>query len=842
MRDGKEIYRVVYVGSDGIVLSGENGQVVIPEGVMPLGSDLIVDGLKNGTLTAENGKKTPEVSDAENGDAGETDVEDSGESDVSDWSDESDRLDDNWEYEGFTPEATESEGNAESGRVDYENRTADEVKADFENLAKAPRTRSIEGPIEWPEEGVNPEMENAASALIDDLKQKKTVLLSRNDGYKAIIVQSGNGVYYVARDNQGEIVNYSITNNVDDLVRRFLSREGVAFSVENRASAGLDDVPFQESVRKRSSSLGERDASLKTFDNGKIEQFVKERLETGIEKGEYRVNKKGDKERIIAGAVKAFQMFHDKTITLSDGRVVYFYPDVRSFERNGSDALAWAEYSMHFVTSSGDEIAPKIHERLYSGSKADDIHLIEPIIKEEKVFAKFDDKYPSKDAVVFVGTSSNGKLIEIVTRLDDFGNINANLTEVTAVIKGKKLDNPPHAPLTEVVEAVACHQGAGYSPSTNNNINGFGDLSSAVTQKFDSGNTSRPQIAAGFKKIDFKPGTVNLDLGGGKFDQGTEYLEEKGVTNLIFDPVNRASEHNRKIYEAVKNGGVDTVTCNNVLNVIAESNARSNIILQCAKALKPGGVAYFTVWEGDGSGNSRQSSDTSWQEHRKTADYLDEIKQHFADVSLKNKVITAKNPIVDGKVSSWFTDPSFTNPYYLQGEVKDARGAYDPVSETLHLFEFSDVSTFSHETMHFVLSRLRLLRENNMLSGELADDLATLEKYALDKDGKYDEEKIAKAWEKYLMTGETPNASLKSAFRAFRRWLVDLYNSLFPEAENHFVFLQSLRKTGLFSPQSIRQISSCAPRGGFLAQNVVKKSCRPVSASGASCFSHRRSR
>ena len=196
------------------------------------------------------------------------------------------------------------------------------------------------------------------------------------------------------------------------------------------------------------------------------------------------------------------------------------------------------------------------------------------------------------------------------------------------------------------------------------------DLPNAIRQKFSSGKTSLRQVASGFRKIDFEPGTVNLDLGGGKFDEGTRYLAERGVTNLVFDPVNRSAESNRKIFEAVKSGGVDTVTCNNVLNVIGEAAARDNVILQAAKALKPGGTAYFTVYEGDGSGNGRQSQADAWQENRKTSDYLDEIRKHFADVSLKNKVITARSPQVEGKFSFWSMDATFENPVRFSDPVR----------------------------------------------------------------------------------------------------------------------------------------------------------------------------
>ncbi len=45
----------------------------------------------------------------------------------------------------------------------------------------------------------------------------------------------------------------------------------------------------------------------------------------------------------------------------------------------------------------------------------------------------------------------------------------------------------------------------------------------------------------------------------------------------------------------------------NVLNVIREPDARANVILKVAKCIRDGGTAYFTVYEGDSSGEGRQN-------------------------------------------------------------------------------------------------------------------------------------------------------------------------------------------------------------------------------------------
>ena len=185
-------------------------------------------------------------------------------------------------------------------------------------------------------------------------------------------------------------------------------------------------------------------------------------------------------------------------------------------------------------------------------------------------------------------------------------------------------------------------------------------IKKAAKQNFGSAATSLNQVPAGFKKIDWVPFTTNLDLGGGKFDTATEYLKKQGVKNLVFDPYNRSAESNREIAKQVRDGGVDTSTCMNVLNVIDTPEARSNVILQCAKAIKKGGTSYFSVYEGDKSGVGRQTKSDSWQNNMPLKDYVDEVKAHFADVKMKNGLIIAKNPIIkeNGPKSIWNMDAS----------------------------------------------------------------------------------------------------------------------------------------------------------------------------------------
>lgn len=166
-----------------------------------------------------------------------------------------------------------------------------------------------------------------------------------------------------------------------------------------------------------------------------------------------------------------------------------------------------------------------------------------------------------------------------------------------------------------------------------------------VEQEFGSAATSinSTRLPAIFKLIDLKSGTVNADIGGGKFDNVAEYYASKDVTNLVYDPYNRSAEHNKQVVETLKEvGGADTTTCSNVLNVISEKPARLAVIKNCKNFLKSGGTAYFTVYEGNRSGEGKADPKrSSFQMNQPTEWYVDEISEVFSSVTRKGKLIIA---------------------------------------------------------------------------------------------------------------------------------------------------------------------------------------------------------
>ena len=184
--------------------------------------------------------------------------------------------------------------------------------------------------------------------------------------------------------------------------------------------------------------------------------------------GEYRFRSEDERKDAFEGACRFFNEFSRKIIRLSDGRCVYFSPDSRSRMRNAGDlSRCWAEYAFHAVSSSGRRLEGKAYcERLFNREKLEAVSLIADVLEKECCGAMLLDKQREKDAVVFRGVNSKKRRLEIITRVDYAGTGVHNLFEVTVLIKNVQKKSPPTKPLSEVVETVERHQGAGYLPPT----------------------------------------------------------------------------------------------------------------------------------------------------------------------------------------------------------------------------------------------------------------------------------------------------------------------------------------------------------------------------------------
>jgi hypothetical protein len=175
-----------------------------------------------------------------------------------------------------------------------------------------------------------------------------------------------------------------------------------------------------------------------------------------------------------------------------------------------------------------------------------------------------------------------------------------------------------------------------------------------VEQKISSKGTSIKQIPAVFKKpeiFDIDEGSVNLDIGGGRYDLGTDYLQkERGIENLVLDKFNRSSKHNEEVLSRIqKREGADSATVANVLNVIKEPEIRGEVIQQSYDNTREGGKVFFQIHQGSGKeagkGVGRETS-KGWQNYKKTSEYVPEIEKIFGKGNVQRKgniIIATKN-------------------------------------------------------------------------------------------------------------------------------------------------------------------------------------------------------
>jgi len=166
-----------------------------------------------------------------------------------------------------------------------------------------------------------------------------------------------------------------------------------------------------------------------------------------------------------------------------------------------------------------------------------------------------------------------------------------------------------------------------------------------MAQKYTSRNTSinSGKLPATFSSrlFDTPAGSINIDLGGGRFDNATEALKERGITNLIIDPYNRTSEFNHTNEQIAKKNKVTSVTVNNVLNVIMEPEERESVIAKAKSYLRHGGKAFFLIHYKTGKKAGETKKD-SWQNHMHPKEYVPEIQKYFSEVQVKGNLIIAQ--------------------------------------------------------------------------------------------------------------------------------------------------------------------------------------------------------
>jgi hypothetical protein len=118
------------------------------------------------------------------------------------------------------------------------------------------------------------------------------------------------------------------------------------------------------------------------------------------------------------------------------------------------------------------------------------------------------------------------------------------------------------------------------------------------------------------------------------------------------------------------------------------------------------------------------------------------------------------------------------------GEVR-GRITFDPSKRdffAITLTGKANLSTFLHESAHYLLELMRKLDDEAGPGSPFADDLRALEEWAGVKPGEEWSvealEKFARGMETYFGEGKPPSAKLREAFATFKRWILHTYRTL----------------------------------------------------------------
>jgi hypothetical protein len=133
-----------------------------------------------------------------------------------------------------------------------------------------------------------------------------------------------------------------------------------------------------------------------------------------------------------------------------------------------------------------------------------------------------------------------------------------------------------------------------------------------------------------------------------------EIIASKEIVYLPYDPFNQPASVNESTVSQVKGGKANIGISPNVLNVIAEVEAREGVIANLADAVGDTGTAIIQIYEGDpkdkGNGKiTKTGGEQSWQNNQPTSWYIPEVKKYFANVKFANKIIIADNKVFEDK-------------------------------------------------------------------------------------------------------------------------------------------------------------------------------------------------
>lgn len=321
---------------------------------------------------------------------------------------------------------------------------------------------------------------------------------------------------------------------------------------------------------------------------------------------------------------------------IPEGKAPFFSPERQAKITQLEEQLETASKALE-RQKAGKKVNPKIREEL----RIRDDETLETLTERIKRDLEQEKRFPESPESELVSLGEVDVLVAPKLKIGGF--------------KVTKMARPTNAKIIKLREKIAKARGRlrqAEEATERTSLDAETELDvwdrSGVQQAVGSAKTSRNQIPRVFKLVAnrFEEGTTNVDIGGGAWEMSTEFLETRGVRNLVYDPYNRTVAHNASVINEVSGGRADTVTVANVLNVIKEKAARKRVLLQAENAIKPDGEVYISVHDAKRSGGPQATRD-GWQNSWPLKKYTDEIAEVFDIVEQTSEYIIAKKRPVD---------------------------------------------------------------------------------------------------------------------------------------------------------------------------------------------------
>lgn len=209
--------------------------------------------------------------------------------------------------------------------------------------------------------------------------------------------------------------------------------------------------------------------------------------------------------------------------------------------------------------------------------------------------------------------------------------------------------------------------------------------SKSTSLRYPNPDKTAPKIFSAYRDGKISLGPVNADIGGGQYDDITNWLESKGVKNIVWDRFNRDKSFNAMAESSLRGGQADTATVSNVLNVIPETAARKAVIATAKDTLRPGGKAYFTMYAAPKAGLVEGRD--AFQAGTKAKTYIPEIEQVFGPGSVQQSgdiLIATKSLDVPPMAPKPVPTPNTTKAIEAAiTELKAGPSANQPLIKTL---------------------------------------------------------------------------------------------------------------------------------------------------------------